>query len=236
MSKKKLDRNLVTQQFVFYDYETLDAAALGELLVILSPAGSGLGSYSGQLTNFFDMYRLARLDAITVETQMELNAATSYQGWFLAYLPAGSAAPSNLLSIETQHASKLASGNVANSANRAVLHLTRRDMPPLAEAGGPGPGWLATASDGPTSTWGDIYIVNTSPAGSGAPAISTKVTLTMSFYELIDPTLISARIEARKDRTGRPKKYLRGPPKCKDDDEDLSMSRLKAQLKALSSK
>ncbi len=238
MSKKKVSRELVTETFTWFEYEIVDPTALGELLIPLSPASSGLGAFSGQITNFVDMYRFARIDDITVEYMMDLNASTSYTAWFLAYLPPGATAPNNLLAVETMHVSKLASGNVANAKNSAVLHMTRKDLMPLAEAGGPGPGWLATASDGPTNSWGDIYIVNCVPVGSSANvSITGKVTITMSFHELVDPTLISLRIKSRNGRPERQRKKLQAPKKEKcDDDEDLSMSRLKAQLKALSSK
>ncbi len=236
MSKKKLNREMVTETFTWFDYEDVDAAALGELLIPLAPAASGLGAFSGQITNYVDMYRFARIEELTVEYEMVVNAATSYYGWFLAYIQPGASAPSNLLAIETRHVSQLASGNVANSNNRAKLHMTRKDLMPLAEAGGPGPGWLATASDGPTNTWGDIYIVNAAPAGTGTPATIGKVTITMSFHELVDPTLISLRLKSRKDGLPeRQRKKLRAPESATVE-EDLTMSRIKAQLKALSSK
>lgn len=238
MSKKR-GHQIVTETFVLFDYEMLDASLLFEQIVNLDPSATGLGTFSGQLTNFFDMYRLARLDAITVESRMAgpySGTMTSYYAWFLAYLPPGSAAPSNLLSIETKHSSKIASGHPYNSDNHAQLHMTRRDLPPLAEAGGPGPGWIATAQDGPVNTWGSIYVINGSPAGAGTPELTSRITLTMSFCELVDPTLLSARMKARSQLPEKPLKCLRAPPKQDLEEEDLTMSRLKAQLKALSSK
>lgn len=241
MSKSKRSNHIVTENFVFFAYDALDGTQLFEALMSLNPSVSGaepLGTFSGQLANFFDMYRLARLDDIKIEALMGASPGTqsSYYAWFLAYLPPDAAAPSNLLSIETKHCSEVCSGNAANANNRAKLHMTRRDLPPLAEAGGPGPGWLATNDDGPETSWGTIYVINGSPAGTAAPELTWKVTLTMSFCELVDPTLLSARFKARSQLPERPLKSLRAPPRQDPEEEDLTMSRLKAQLKALSSK
>ncbi len=237
MSKNRKNQ-VITETFTFFDFEALDGTVLFESLIVLDPSTGVLGTYSGQLANFLDMYRLARLDAITVEAIMgnSPGSQSSYYAWFLAYLPPDAAVPTNLLSIETKSCSALASGIPQNSNNLARLHMTRRDLPPLAEAGGPGPGWLATGQDGPESSWGTIFVINGSPAGTAAPELTIKVTLTMSFCELVDPTLLSERFKSRSKLPEKPLKCLRAPPQQVPEEEDLTMSRLKAQLKALSSK
>lgn len=210
MAKRNIAKDMVTQTFTFFDYEALDAAALGEALLDLTPSQATMGSYSGQLYNFLDMYRFARIEKLTIEAQMDVNSTAYYSGWFLGFVPPGASAPTNLLLWETRHVSELASGNVANSCNRAKLTMNRSDFTVLAEAGGPGPGWIPTASDGPATTFGSIYIFTTVPAGTGAPSISQKVTLTMSFYQLVDPSLLSDRVRLRSAFLGnpRPKKRI----------------------------
>lgn len=242
---KKFGSESVTQTFTFFQYDTLAAGNLAEVQVSLTPTQAGLGSYSGQLNNFLDMYRLARVEHIRVESRVASSEAAtassqdSWLAWFLAYIPAGVTAPSNLLALETRHVSAIASGNVQNSANSAVLALSRADLVALAEASGPGSGWLATAADGPGTTWGDITAVTCTPAGTVGMAIASKISITMSFKDLVDPTLISERMKLRKGVSGQPQ----WPPcrkacdTCLDEPvEDLTMSRLRAQLKALSSK
>lgn len=236
MSKKR--SNQVTETFTFVNYTAVNVSALLVSLIPLVPTVSGLGSYSGQLANFLAMYRLARLEHIVIEGMMGgpiSSGVTSFYNWFMANVPPGATTPSNLLAIETKNMSQLASGDVSNGSNHAALRMTRRDLPVLAEAGGPGQGWLATDGDGPGTSWGTVYLVNGSPSGSGNLDFNYKVTLTMSFLELVDPAILSARFRALPAAPAAAlstQKNAREPPRP-DPEEDLSLSRLKAELKAM---
>lgn len=237
MSKSKRS-NQITETFTFVNYAAVNVANLLVSLMPLVPTVAGLGSLSGQLANFLAIYRLARLDHIVVEGMMGgpvSSGVTSFYNWFLACVPPGATTPTNLLGVETRNMSQLASGDVSNGSNHAALRMTRKDLPVLAEAGGPGPGWLATDGDGPGTSWGTVFLVNASPAGSGNLDFNFKVTLTMSFLELVDPSILSARFKAlpaAPEAALSIKKNVREPPRP-DPEEDLSLSRLKAELKVL---
>ncbi len=239
MSKKR-NSQTITETFTFVNYAAVNVANLLVSILPLVPTVAGLGSQSGQLANYLAMYRLARIEHVVVEGMMGgpvSSGVTSFYNWFLANVPPGASTPSNLLALETKNMSPLASGDVSNAANHTALRMTRKDLPVTAEAGGPGPCWLATDGDGPGTSWGTIYLVNGSPAGSGNLDFNYKVTLTMSFYELVDPTILSARLKALPAVSEATPQKLRVPRAIRaDPEEDLTMSQLKAQLKVLSSK
>lgn len=168
---------------------------------MLEPTSGGLGSQSGELNNFLDMYRLCRME----EFKIVVNAVdypagiAAWDGFVLSYRPQGVAVPTNLLSIETRHSSN-GVGDLASALNRAVVSLSRTDISVTAEAGGPGMGWLTTQNDGPVVlNFGVIDITSATPA-SGTPGNvgwQYRAECTMSFKELVDPSTISLRVKSR---------------------------------------
>lgn len=213
-------KNIVTQKFVWYSYFLTPTTLLTQVVMTLEPTSGSMGSYSGELNNFLDMYRLCRLESFKVVVNaVDYTAGiAAWDGFVVSYRPQGVAAPTNLLSIETPHSS-CGVGDLASAFNKAVVKLERGDISVTAEAGGPGMGWLTTQNDGPAVLhFGFIDITSTTPA-SGTPGNvgwQYKAEAVMSFKELVDPSTISARVKARAMKPS-PTTVV---PKCGSDDVD----------------
>lgn len=207
-SKPRHDR--MTQTFTFFDYEDVAYNALTETLLVLDPSASVMGIYSAQLANLFDMYRFCKIDRFVMEMDCNTNVlfnaynSGSWQGWILSYVPPGAISPANLLGIETEHA-VLGSGCGGSHWSRVKLDMKASDFAVLADAG-PGPGWLPTQNDGPATSFGSIQVTSTNPAGSVSATninFSWKISITMSFDQLLDPNTISLRLKDRKEPVPR---------------------------------
>jgi len=207
-SKPRHER--MTETFTFFDYEDVAYNALTEKLLMLEPSAGTLGSYSAQLANLLDMYRFCKIERFIMEMDCNMNVlantynSSSWSGWILSYVPPGAVDPSNLLGIETEHA-VLGSGFGGAHWSRVKLDMKASDFAILADAG-PGPGWLPTQGDGPATSFGSIQLTSTHPAGSQASTnvnFSWRVSITMSFDQLVDPATISLRLKNRKEPVPR---------------------------------
>lgn len=202
--KSKSMSNVVTQKFVWYAYFLTPTTVLTQVVLTLEPTSGSLGSVSGEIGNFLDMYRLCRIEdfKIVVNAIDYTAGIAAWDGFVVSYRPQGVNAPSNLLSIETAHSSN-GVGDLASAYNKAVVSITRKDISVTAEAGGPGTGWLTTQNDGPAVLhFGFIDITSTTPV-SGTPGNvgwHYRAECTMSFKELVDPTTISLRLKSRVNR------------------------------------
>jgi hypothetical protein len=199
MGKNIARRERVTQTFTWLDYETVDSSALFEDMIDLIPDTSSLGSYSAQLANFVDMYRFAKIEKLHLEIASVANvSAATWTSWAANYVAPGAAVPSNLLGIETKNV-VMGCGVAGATHSRQNLHMTANDFAVLAD-GAPGPGWIPTAGDGPATSFGAIYVTSMVPVGAGGSVATFcwKMSLTMSFDTLVDPTTISLRMSRRK--------------------------------------
>lgn len=207
-SKPRHER--MTETFTFFDFEEVAYNALTEKLLTLEPTVSSMGQYSAQLANLFDMYRFVKIDRFIMEMSCDKNCtqndynSSSWTGWILSYVPPGAIDPTNLLGIETEHA-VLGSGFGGTHWSRVKLDMKASDFAVLADAG-PGPGWLPTQNDGPATSFGSIQVTSTAPAGSVSATniyFSWRVSITVSFDQLVDPSTISLRIKNRKEPVPR---------------------------------
>lgn len=221
-SKPRHER--VTETFHFVDWEDVAYNALTETLLTLSPDVNNLGQYSAQLSYFCDMYRFAKIERFIMEMSCDCNSALqlatddSWAGWVLSYVPPGATPPTNLLGIETEH-SAVGSGYGGSHWSRVKLDMKAADFAVLADAG-PGPGFIPTQSDGPATSFGSIVVTSTTPAGTNPNQVnfSWRVSITMTFDQLVDPATIAALRKIRKEpvprslKTRKPVAQVTSPP------------------------
>jgi hypothetical protein len=168
--------------------------------VPLAPNAGGLGTYSSQINNYIDMYRMARIDKIVVRALNTAGTNNTVPSWVLFYQKYGGAAPANFGELESTQTSSLAAlaGTLTTTeANRTVLKIEGPDMTVVESAEGPGlKRWISTQSDSGQNNWGNIYVVFSSTSVA-TTNFFIDVEIWMSFYQMMDPASISRNIKAR---------------------------------------
>jgi len=161
------------------------AAATHEILA-LAPGGATItmSTISGQMTNYFDMYRFWRLKRVDVK--IVSAADPSVQG-VLCYVPLATTAPTTIDRIETKKAIQL---QLNPNGNQDMNKMTNLVVSKPST-------WLVTQSDASDvlfDSYGDLLIVL---QASAAVDLVIRYDFVLEFKTLVDPNNLS--IVSKKD-------------------------------------
>ncbi len=165
----------------------------------LSTSSSGMLANDLSIANLSDMFRLVKINSITVElvpSQGYSASAAQVPAAVIGYIPFGGATPTAIGDFETRHISEPAvpfgvASQTAPLTKECGTRLTLKnsDMPVLQ---GPGGGWLATQNDGTHTSWGNLFYAFASTTASLVVPYLMRTVFDISFKDLMDPTLISS--------------------------------------------
>ncbi len=164
---------------------------------------------SVSLANLGDMFRIFRVNSAKFKWLISGNtAATSalIPPQLLYILPYGAAAPSGIVSIESNQAvgdltdyfvwsGGTTPGGIPNAA--PTLKVKSSDLVVIDSASPAG--WIATGADATQTHFGTLYAIKSfAGASSGAATVywTLQIEVDISFRDLVDPTLISRRQSA----------------------------------------
>jgi len=180
----------------------------------MTPTPAGIWGALQNIVNLGDMFRLFRIESVDFSLHPVIPTASAASIFInippsLLYLvPYAAADPADISGVENFPCGKPCAGFMACTSIQSSTVLMKDHAPtlslkhadlPIINAADP-PGWLATAGDGSQTHLGTLVRVALAAGSAGAPFANVtwllRSELTISFRDIVDPTLLSRVLDA----------------------------------------